>query len=153
VRFTIDSNILVYAIDVATPDKHDRARDLLVRAGKCDAVLTVQALAEFLAVIRRKYPQHIESAAAQADRWCSLFPPIPTNWAHVSAAARFSRIHGLQLWDCIIWQAARSAGASVFLSEDMQDGLSIEGMTVMNPLLPANAGRLAELLERAGDVS
>lgn len=146
-RFTIDSNILVYAIDVATPHKHDLARDLLLNAATSDAVLTVQALAEFLAVIRRKYPQHIDSACAQADRWSSLFPPLPTSWEHVSAAARFSRRHGLQLWDCIIWQTARLAGASVFLSEDMQDGLSVEGMTVVNPLLPANAKRLADLVE------
>jgi predicted nucleic acid-binding protein len=146
VRFTLDSNILVYAIDAATPGRHSIAKDLVVRALKCDLVLTVQALAEFLAVVRRKYPGHIGDALAQAERWASLMPLIATDWSHVFAAAQFSRKHGFQLWDSIIWHAARSAGAAVLVSEDLQDGFSMDGMTVLDPFAASNARRLADLL-------
>jgi len=146
VRFTLDSNILVYAVDVDATDKHRIANDLLIRAPKADAVLTAQALAEFLAVIRRKYPRHFEDALEYAESWSVLFPVAHTTWVEIAAAARLSRDHGLQIWDCIIWQAARSLGASIFVSEDLQDGFSTGGMTVLNPFNPRNAEALAALL-------
>ena len=152
-RFTLDSNILVYAIDSATLDKHGIATDLIIRAMKCDLVLTVQALAEFLAVVRRKFPEQMDEALAQSERWASLTPPVATDWTHVSAAAQFSRKHGFQLWDGIIWHAALSVGAEVFVSEDLQDGFSMNGMTVLDPFAPANAKRLANLLDNAADTA
>jgi predicted nucleic acid-binding protein len=146
VRLTLDSNILVYALDTETPEKRDIARDLVVRAASSDAILTAQALAEYLAVIGRKYPQHFDVALAQAERWAVLFPVVPTSWTHVAAAAAFSRRHKLQLWDCVIWQAARSVGASIFLSEDLQDGLSLDGVRVLNPFKDRNRARLEQAL-------
>lgn len=145
-RFTLDSNILIYSVDVDTRDKHLIARNLLIRGAESDAILTVQALAEFLAVVRRKYPQYFDDALGQAQRWSEEFAVIPTSWAHVSAAARLSHEHGLQLWDCVIWQAARASGASIFVSEDLQDGLSLEGMTVLDPFKSGNQDRLARML-------
>jgi predicted nucleic acid-binding protein len=147
VRFTLDSNILVYGVDSGTPEKHAIASDLILRAALSDAVLTAQALAEFLAVIRRKLPAQLPSAAEYADRWAAAFPIVPTTWEHVSAAASFAARHKLQLWDSIIWQGARMAGASLFLSEDLQDGLSLEGMTVLDPFKSDNRERLGTLLE------
>lgn len=145
-RLTLDSNILVYGIDGSTPEKHAIARDLILRAALADVVITVQAMAEFLVVIRRKFPDQQAAARDYADLWAAAFPLIPTTWDHVAAAAAFADRHKLQLWDSIIWQCARSAGASVFLSEDLQDGLSLEGMTVIDPFKPANKDRIAELL-------
>jgi predicted nucleic acid-binding protein len=148
VRLTLDSNVLVYALDANTPDKHRVARRLMVRAAEADAVLTVQAMAEFLSVIRRRYPEYLEEALAQAERWSVEFAPIPTLWTHVTAAVQLAQRHRLQLWDCVIWQVARSNGASIFVSEDLQDGFSAGGMTVLDPFNPANADKLARLLEK-----
>jgi predicted nucleic acid-binding protein len=147
VRFTLDSNILVYAIDVATPHKHAAALDLMERAPYADAVLAIQALAEFLTVIGRKYPAHSDAARAQGDRWAQAMACVPTEWSHVSAAATFAARYRLQFWDGLIWQVAKSAGAEVFVSEDLQDGLTIDGMTVIDPFNPANAERIGRLLE------
>ena len=46
-RFSLDTNILVYAVDRDAGERHDRSRTLLGRAARRDGVLTVQALAEF----------------------------------------------------------------------------------------------------------
>jgi predicted nucleic acid-binding protein len=149
VRFTIDSNILVYAIDANAPEKHRTAQDILARAPFADAVLTAQALAEFLAVIRRKYPEYLREATAQAGRWAEQFPVLPTDWENVANAARLSAAHDLQLWDCLIWNVAQAAGASIFISEDLQDGLTLEGMTVLDPFPPGNAALLGALLTQS----
>lgn len=144
--FTLDSNILVYALDLREPDKRTIASDILIRALKLDLVLSAQAVAEFLAVVRRKNPSVFRQAWTEAELWASVVPIVPTTWAHISEAAAFAERHRLQLWDCIIWQVARSAGASVLLSEDLQDGLSIDGMTVVNPFDSKNSGAIERLL-------
>ncbi len=145
-RLTLDSNVLVYAIDASDTHKHEIAFNILGLAPNADVVLTAQALAEFLAVIGRKFPRHFDDASIQADRWAQIMPLIATEWAHVSAAAAFAARYRLQFWDSLIWQAARANGASILVSEDLQDGLSLEGMTVIDPFKPANKDRIAELL-------
>lgn len=146
-RFTLDSNVLVYAVDAAQPEKRAVARKILLKGRFLDAILTAQALAEFLNVVRRKNLTVFPLARAEAARWAALFPVATTTWDVVAAAARFAEEHNLQLWDCVIWQAARSLQASVFLSEDMQDGFTMDGMTVLDPFKPENGDKLATLLE------
>ena len=148
-RFTVDSNVLVYALIADDPDKHRIASDLMIRAMLLDVVVTAQAMAEFVNVVRRKHPSHFDAALAQAKRWTTLMSIVETTGNHVLRAADFARRHRLQLWDSVIWQAARSAHAVLFLSEDLQDGLSLEGMTVLDPFNPANQSRLRELLTEA----
>ncbi len=46
--------------------------------------------------------------------------------------------HRLQLWDCVVCVAALDAGARVLLTEDMQDGRTIDGLRLLNPFAPAN---------------
>jgi len=150
-RFTVDTNVLVYASDTGSPEKRRIAREIMARAMTLDAVLTAQALAEFLNVVRRKNPAGFSAARAQAERWATVFPVASTNWEQVSKAAELAERHRLQFWDCLIWQSARALQTAVFLSEDMQDGFSMDGMTVLNPFAGANAKRLADLLEKADD--
>jgi len=46
---------------------------------------------------------------------------------------RIAERHGLSLYDAMIAAAARLAGCRTILSEDMQDGLRLEGMRIRNP--------------------
>lgn len=148
-RFTLDSNVLVYAVVDDDPAKGEVARNLILRALDADAVLTAQAIAEFMNVVRRKDQTLFGAALEQAERWAAIFPIAGTTWTIASKAAEFAGRHRLQLWDCVIWQAARSMGASVLLSEDFQDGLSLEGMTVINPFSARNQQRVDLLLRQS----
>lgn len=152
-RFTLDSNVLVYAVDRGTPAKRAIAHDILKRAIGLDLVLTAQALAEFLNVVRRRSPADFPAACEQAQRWATLFPTGSTTWEYVEKAATLAAKHRLQLWDCVIWQSARSLKANLFLSEDLQDGFSMDGMKVLNPFAPANERDLAELLAKGSEGS
>jgi predicted nucleic acid-binding protein len=149
VRFTIDSNVLVYAFMRSDPEKHRAASELMIAAGMLDCVLAAQAIAEYLNVMRRKHPELFEEAQAQAGRWRATFPILDTTAEHVLRAADFAERHRLQFWDSLIWQVARSANATLFLSEDLQDGLSLEGMAVLNPFAAGNEARLKSLLADA----
>jgi predicted nucleic acid-binding protein len=138
VRFALDSNILVYAFFDEEPAKHAMASAILTAADLADCILPAQAIGEFLNVVRRKEPRLLEPAEAQARRWLHTFETGATRGPDIVAAAALSREHKLQFWDSVIWQVTRAAGAEILLSEDMQDGLRLEGMRVLNPFLPKN---------------
>jgi predicted nucleic acid-binding protein len=109
-------------------------------------MLTAQVLAEFLNAIRRKRPTLFADAITKVDQWVSTFPVIDTSGTNLVDAAHFANRHKLQFFDSLIWEVSRSAGAVLFFSEDLQDGFSANGMTVVDPFNPANAQVVAEAL-------
>ena len=150
-RFAIDSNILVYAFIRDDHRKHKIASDIMVRAMLLDAVVAAQTVGEFLNAIRRKHPKFFEQAIEQAKRWNKTLNIVGTSRSDVLTGAEFASQHKLQLWDSIIWKVARSAHAVLFLTEDLQDRLSLEGMKVLNPFEPANELELRNLLASCDD--
>jgi predicted nucleic acid-binding protein len=132
VRSTLDSNILVYA-ELEPESEKGRRAQLVIAAAAARGVLTVQALLEFLAVVRRRRRQSLPSAMAKVEAWSRVFETAPTTAIVARNAAALVRAHDLQVWDAVIWSAARAAGADLFLSEGLQDGLVLEGMRVANP--------------------
>ena len=145
--FAVDSNLLIYAIDADTPDKQVVAADIMIRGAEQGLVLPAQVLGEFLAVMRRKFPAAVESATMQAKHWSTLHNPVPTAAGHLFEAAHMAQRHRLQFWDSVILAVSRHASARILLSEDMQDGLTINGTTVVNPFIAANRRRVEGLFE------
>ncbi len=134
VRAALDSNILIYAALEPGSNKGLRAVDIIKRAtGR--GVIAAQALLEFVAVIRRRTPQLTAQAIAQVDAWSAVFEIAPTTNLVTGAALTIVRDHQFQVWDAVIWSAARAAGATLIVSEDLQDGLVLDGMRVVNPFI------------------
>ena len=57
----------------------------------------------------------------------------------IIAATRIEEEQQVSFWDSLILEAARIAGASRLLTEDLEDGRTIEGVRIENPFaaLPA----------------
>jgi predicted nucleic acid-binding protein len=145
---TLDSNILVYAeLEPKTPKglSAQRVIDVTARGG---GVLANQALLEFVAVVRRLRPESLPSAVAKVEVWSKTFITVATSDTVMQAALLMVQRHRFQVWDAVIWAAARAGGASLFLSEDIQDGLYLDGITVVNPFSRTEA-ELTALLDRA----
>ncbi len=145
-RFTIDTNILIYAIDRGEGAKHSRALELVDCAAALDCVLTAQSLCEFITVTTRRRMLSKPLIMAQVRDWLRVFSITA---ARVTAFARaFSVFETGQfgLWDAVLLATAREAGCSIALSEDMGEGASLDGITVRNPLrgeaLPDDLRRL-----------
>lgn len=151
--FTFDSNVLIYAYDDGAENKRDRARALLREARNSALILTAQAIGEFLNVVRRKLSHQYPEVRAQAELMSAVFPVVPTQADDIFLAADFAERYKLQLWDSVIWQVAAGAGATIIFSEDMQDGLALDGMMVVNPFNPANDELVRLILadSRTGD--
>jgi predicted nucleic acid-binding protein len=144
-RPTLDSNVLVYALLEPEDTKGRLAVELIDRAAR-RGVLAVQALGEFLWVARRQRPDLAADAAELVEQLREAFTTFPTSIDLLFAAADLHARHQVPFWDAVIWKAGASAGATLFLSEDLQDGFSADGMRVLNPFDPANLDELNRLL-------
>ncbi|MCA0320145.1 MAG: PIN domain-containing protein [Proteobacteria bacterium] len=124
----LDTNILIYLLsnDVVKADRSEA----LLRAG---AVVSVQVLNEFVSVARRKTRltmAQIRDALAVIRAFCVVRPlDIETHERALTICERF----GLSVYDGLIVAAAGHADCKMLLTEDIQDGQTIEGVTITNP--------------------
>jgi predicted nucleic acid-binding protein len=140
-----DTNILVYAQQEHDPNnRHKRAAELINSAILSSAVIPVQVLGEFLNVCMRKFKLAPIDAIGQVEDYIGVFSCPQTTADDLIQATQLSSQHQLQYFDALIIAVSASAGATILLSEDMQDGLEIDGLRVINPFLAANDGVLAD---------
>jgi predicted nucleic acid-binding protein len=129
----LDSNVLLYAELEPDSDKGVRAADVILRTARMQGIIPVQALGEFLRVVQRRAPARYGEAVRQTGRYAALFSTSATTEAVLQAAAVLAERTRIQLWDAVIVEAARAAGAHTLLSEDLQDGQQLGGVLVRNP--------------------
>lgn len=132
-RVFLDTNILVYAFS-ADPKKQV-AFDLLGESG----VISVQSLAEFANVARRKLghtvPEVVEKIRLLMD---VLSLEGQVSLPILDAALQLADRYKLSIHDSTLIAVALDAGCDEFLSEDLHHGLVIEDrLTVRNPFLIA----------------
>lgn len=130
----LDTNVLVYAFDEASPVKREAAQHLLARADPATVVVSAQVLNEFYVTVTRKLANPLGSRAARAAvREMTALEVVPLTSQVVVAGIDRSRTSQLSLWDALIIEAALGAGCSTLVSEDLTDGQSFDGLTVRDP--------------------
>ena len=151
-RVALDTNFLVYFDGIAHgPDDEDKvvqAQALFDRMSeRATLVVPVQVLGELFAVARRSR----KSAAEARDLLTRVAKACETPASDMRAAQDAADLvvnHHLQFWDALIVSAAAAAGCSLLLSEDMQDGFAVRGLTIVNPFAPSLHPKLAQILAR-----
>jgi predicted nucleic acid-binding protein len=145
-RFSLDSNVLVYAADRRAGARHERALAILDRAPRRDCILTLQALAEFFHATTRKGMVPKADAAAQVRDWSVEFPVAAADVDALRAALGLAMDGRFGFWDALLLATAERHGCAVMLSEDMQDGMRLNRLIVCNPFagdaLPAPVAEL-----------
>jgi predicted nucleic acid-binding protein len=123
-----DTNVLVYAAsrDAA---KGDRADQILRQGG----VISVQVLNELLNVLRRKFRLDWPVVNGIMVEVRSLLNVVPVTLAVHEAGVMLSRRYGFSVYDSMVVAAAVQAGCTTLWSEDMQDGMEVEGVQIVNP--------------------
>lgn len=129
----LDTNVLLYLVSGET-DKADRS-DALVKAG---AVISVQVLNEFTRAGVRKFSMpfaDVRSILHAVRMTCRAVPvTVEVHDKAFSLAERYQ----FHIYDANIVAAALLAGCTTLYSEDMNDGMVIDGLTIRNPYrLPA----------------
>lgn len=144
-NFQLDTNILVYAFDPAEPAKQAIARRVFEHAAGHGGTIARQVLGEFLALSHRRgraSPADVRTIVTAIEATMTV---IDTDAAETLAASELAERYRLSYFDALIGFLACRAGASVLLSEDMQDGLRIDALTIVNPFAAANADIIAGL--------
>ena len=133
-RSFVDTNVLVYRFDHGEPAKRAVAKRLLDNALPGSLVISTQVLQEFYVVTTRKLARPLRpDQASEAVELLSTLPVVGADADFVRSGINLSRTTGLSLWDALIVQAAAVARCDRLLSEDLQDGATIQGVRVDNP--------------------
>ena len=133
-RLFVDTNILIYALDPADPAKRQASADLLrVTIKNRSLALSPQSLNECYRVLtgqRRLMP------VADARGYLKTLAPwaiAPVDAATTEKAWEVQDAVKLSWWDSLLVASALRASCRLFMSEDMHDGLEIEGMRIASP--------------------
>ncbi|HET8785064.1 MAG TPA: PIN domain-containing protein [Candidatus Limnocylindrales bacterium] len=131
----VDTNILVYAHDASETSKQPVARSLLESLWRDRrGTISTQVLQEFYVIATRELAQPIPRAEArEIVHLYSAWPVVLVDPTVILGATRVEEDHQLSFWDALVVEAARVAGASTVLTEDLQHGRVIEGIRIENP--------------------
>ncbi|MGQ0835362.1 MAG: PIN domain-containing protein [Gammaproteobacteria bacterium] len=135
----VDTNILVYAHDADAGVKRERAIEKLQQLWEGDTGrLSVQVLQEFYVNVTKKLTTRVaRSTAREVVSTYGAWIHEPTTADTVLRATDIAEMAQISFWDALIIAAAEQAGAAQLYSEDLNDGQSIAGVKVVNPLLVA----------------
>ena len=142
-----DTNVLVYATASISDVKVTRARDLIARAMRAaSSVLLLQTLAEFSNVAIRKARIPVEDIRRTIDAWRAVLPVQTADDSDLLVALEAVRVHRLAFWDAMLWATAQRAGVRHLVTEDLQDGFTLQGVTFINPFKRENDQLIDEVL-------
>jgi predicted nucleic acid-binding protein len=145
-RITLDTNILVYAMDRQSDERHGLAHRLVARAPFVDCWLTLQSISEFYAVVSRKRMVSVSEAAAQANDWLTMFPTVGVSASAIRAALTTASAGIVSYWDALLVATAAEAGCTTILTEDLSDGTTLYGVRILNPFAGTSLSADAETL-------
>ncbi|MBP2295172.1 PIN domain-containing protein [Azospirillum rugosum] len=134
-RFTLDTNILVYAIDRAAGERHDKALEIIGQCRGRDVVLTLQSLGEFFraATVRHRVPAR--HAMEVVQEWRDAFSVVAADGVCLVDAMDAVAAHSFSFWDAMLWATAKRHGCRLVISEDGQNGRTLGGVTIADPFV------------------
>jgi len=137
-RHFLDTNILVYMFTDESGPKRGKAVSLVENAlAEGLGVISYQVVQEFLNVATRRFatPLSRDECADLLSRLlmplCEVFPSEELYLRALDVRA----ITGYTFYDSLIVAGALSASCHELLTEDMQHGREILGLTIRNPFL------------------
>jgi len=141
----LDTNVLVYAEGVQEVRKQEEATNIVNAIPPHSLVLPAQVLGELFHVLVRKARRSVADARRAVQIWRDAYAVIATTDAILALAMDVAVDHGMTIWDAIILVAASEAGCRLLLSEDMHDGFTWGGVTIVNPFAVSPNKLLADL--------
>jgi predicted nucleic acid-binding protein len=132
----LDTNVLAYAEGLNGDTMKEAALDLLEQLEPASTLIPLQTLGELFTILVRKARRSRAEARAATLSWGDTFPLIETSSSVMLMAGDLADAHQLGLWDAVVLSAAADARCRLLLSEDLQNGFTWGGVTVVNPFSP-----------------
>lgn len=146
-RLALDTNVLAYAEGVNGSAMANIAWELIARLHGSSTFLPAQVVGELFHLLVRKAGFAPKRAHNALVNWQDAFPVIETSQPVLLAALDLAVRHRLRIWDSLVLAAAASASCRLLLSDDLHDGFTWSGVTVVNPFAAKPNPLLEELLD------
>ncbi len=134
---------LSICFDDSDTRKQVTAQGLVSRAlAVGDAVISFQVAQETLHVLTRKFARRVATDIAEQILRTSLLPfwHVQPSPALYTRALELHDRYAFSFFDSLIVAAALEAGCQRLLTEDLQHGQRIDGLTIENPFLTPGLG-------------
>ena len=133
----VDTNILVYAKDDSNPEKQSIALKWLRKLwDDGNARTSTQVLNEYFVTTTRKLKPGLSNSEAWNDiQDFMVWNPIAIDRQILTESYKLFNAHSLSWWDSLIVASAVKENAVTLLSEDLNNGQKIAGVTILNPFL------------------
>jgi predicted nucleic acid-binding protein len=136
-RIFIDTNVLIYAYDATAGEKHTAAANLLIDLWNSRlGVVSTQVLQEFFVNVVQKIQKPIDKRLAKEIVQDLLkWHVVVINGEAILDAIDIGTRYRYSFWDAMIIESAIRGGAKILMTEDLQDGQDISGVTIKNPFV------------------
>ncbi len=137
-RYFLDTNIVVYSLDLVDPRKATIAEELVTRGvGSGVGVISYQVVQEFMNVSLRRFQATITVTELELYFLKVLLPMmrVPSSSGLFLEALRLRKANQIEWYDSLILAAALQGGCKVLYSEDMQHGQRFGNLVIQNPFL------------------
>ena len=136
----VDTNVLVYFVDNDEPAKRAKAIELLERLidEEIETVLLWQVAAEFLGCMRRwENERRIgqQEVLGNLGRVRSMLRCALPSESALQKSLDLSAKYSLSHWDSMLLASCIDAGVRTLYSEDLDDGMTYDSVTVVNPFV------------------
>ena len=128
----LDTNVWLYALIKSDEVKYAQATQLI--EGEANIHSNVQVANEISINLMRKAGKDNPYIQAFLGDFVASYPVAPLTPEELLTAAGLRLDYRLSYWDSLIVAAALQAGCDILYSEDMQNGLRINGcLQIVNP--------------------
>jgi predicted nucleic acid-binding protein len=132
-RITVDTNILICAIDTRDPVKHEQAAEFVSTLVNYDTVIILQALTEFYSVATKNLKKSQKIITDQILDWQILFPVAAAKPSSLIKAMTLVEEHQFSFWDAMLCATAKEAGVTTLFSESFHTKSPTYGIEFVNP--------------------
>ena len=130
----MDSNILLYTRDLTATDKSVASAHWLRSAAEIGAARTnLQVLNEVTHVMLRKRRDLSMDEVFEAVDSIAFLGQSPVTASTTQLARTIRANTAYSWWDCLLLASALELNCTHFLSEDLQDSQTIQGLTIVSP--------------------
>jgi len=134
-KIFLDTNIIVYAHDNSSGDKHTVAKEIMDYLWENKkGVISVQVLQEFFVCVTKKIvkPLLLKNARMILE-YLSSWDVVVNDKYITLKAIDLQEKYRFSFWDSLVIQAAIQSQARILLSEDLPDGQNVKDLKILNP--------------------
>jgi predicted nucleic acid-binding protein len=132
-RIVLDTNIVAYAEGMGDKARCLLAREIIAGLPVENVLIPVQVLGELYRILTRKAGRKPVESKEAILGWSDAFATLDTTRPALESALDLAADHDFQIWDALILAISAEHRCRLLLSEDLQNGFTWRGVTVVNP--------------------